>query len=288
MRSGLLLLDKPVGIYSGELLRRLKRRERGLKLGHAGTLDPLASGLLQVLVGEATKLVPYLEDDKEYLAGAVLGIATDSLDCTGRIEKRLRMPRLKREKLRRVLAAFVGEQMQRPPALSAKRVRGSRSYRLFRRGERLSLPAVPVEIHRLELLEYQHPAFSFRLHCSTGTYVRSLVRDIGEVLGGCASLYSLRRTRVGSFRVSAALKELAAWRQVLLSPQQVLPQLRGVRLSAAAERLARQGRELPRQMHGARRLRAGQLVCLLGPRGRMIGVAEVGEEASLRVRRVLN
>jgi len=180
---------------------------RGVKLGHAGTLDPAAQGLVLVLVGEATRIQHLLKDlDKEYLAEVRLGVATDTLDMEGRTVEQSEVPALDEERLRRALAALTGTRMQRPPRYSALKVKGRRAYEMARSGEEFELAERPVSIHRLELEDWQKPVLRLRACVSAGTYIRSLAREIGERLGLPATLASLERTRIGEFKLSEARK----------------------------------------------------------------------------------
>ncbi len=288
MLSGLLLVDKRPGEYTGDILRRLKRQVRGLKLGHAGTLDPMASGLVQVLIGSATKLLPFLKSDKEYIAGGVLGVGTDSLDACGRLERREAVAAVDRQSFRRVLASFRGESLQVPPALSAKKIAGLRSYHLFRQGKRREPKACRINIYALSLLAYHHPVFLLRVRCSAGTYVRSLIRDIGSSLGSAACLYSLRRTKVGPFRVEDARVELTAWRKRLLPSRQVLPHLGEVSTGETGEALMSVGCPLEPIYYQGRGIKTADRIRVISSRGELLAIAEMDTIGMVRVKRLLN
>jgi tRNA pseudouridine55 synthase len=200
----MLLVDKPPGPTSHDVVAAVRRAFGERRVGHAGTLDPFASGLLLVLVGRATRLVRYLEPlDKTYLATARLGITTDTDDRTGTVTGGA--PReVTGQELREAMATLTGQQLQQPPAFSAKHVDGRRSYQLARRGMAVALPAAPVQVHELRLVEHDGDTVVFRTRVSSGTYVRALARDLGTRLGTGAHLLGLRRERIGSFDVTAA------------------------------------------------------------------------------------
>lgn len=197
--NGWIVLDKPVGATSTHAVSRLKRLFNAKKAGHAGTLDPLASGILPVAFGEATKTVPFVQDgEKVYRFTVTWGAETESDDTEGKIV-RTSDARPTAADIRQVLPQFMGEIMQAPPAYSAIKVGGERAYDLARDGEVLDLPERPVTIHRLELVDDSAEAAVFEAQCGKGTYVRSLARDIGRQLGCLGHVSALRRTRVGPF-----------------------------------------------------------------------------------------
>lgn len=208
--GAILLVDKPVGWTSFNVVSKVRAALRALtghrvKVGHAGTLDPLASGLLVLGTGNCTKQLQQLADeDKTYVAELTLGKSTPSYDAETEVERERPWEHLTTERIGEVLAHFRGEQMQRPPDFSAKRMQGERAYRLARAGETVDLPAVPVAIHRLELLGRDGPVVKLEVECSKGTYIRSLAHDIGEALGCGAYLSALRRTASGQLHVSDA------------------------------------------------------------------------------------
>ncbi len=204
---GLVPVDKPVGPTSHDMIRVARAALGTRRIGHSGTLDPFASGLLLLGVDRGTRLLEFLSGlDKEYEASARLGIVTTTDDPEGEVMEECSVPSdLSLEDLRAALEGIRTRGSQRPPSYSAKRVEGERAYRKARRGEALDLPPVPVEIHALELGTFDPPHLFFRVRCSTGTYIRSIARDLGEALGIGAHLVSLRRTRIGPFSVSDAL-----------------------------------------------------------------------------------
>jgi len=205
---GILLIDKPAGITSAEAVRRIKRSlGRAARVGHLGTLDPFATGLLPILIGEATKLAPFLQaGEREYCGAILLGAETDTLDPTGTVISRAPVPSLEVERLRELTARFTGLIEQVPPLYSALKRDGVRLYELARRGEEVAPPAARrVEIKLLKLEIADADTIRFRVRCSTGTYIRSLARDLGRALGSAAHLSELRRTHHGYFEVAAAV-----------------------------------------------------------------------------------
>jgi tRNA pseudouridine55 synthase len=203
--DGVLVVDKPEGLTSHDVVAHARRILGEKRIGHTGTLDPLATGVLPLACGRATRLVRFLTaSDKDYEATILFGVTTDTLDITGEETSRTgRAP--SRDALVPVLRTFEGAQMQVPPAYSAKKVGGRRAYELARRDEPVELAAVPVRVSRIELLECGHERCRVALTCSAGFYVRSLVRDLGERLGTGATLEALRRTRSGDFTLDEAV-----------------------------------------------------------------------------------
>ncbi len=205
MLSGLLLIDKPEGLTSFEVVRRARRALKIRKLGHLGTLDPFATGLLPLCLGEATKLAPYLMPGaKSYRATLKLGEATDTQDLTGRVVSQSEAWPAPDQVLQ-AAAQFVGEIEQAPPMYSAVHHQGQRLYKLARRGETVEVAPRRVTIYRLEVEEIALPHVTMTVQCSQGTYIRTLAADLGAALGCGAHLSALRRLAVGTFRVEEAL-----------------------------------------------------------------------------------
>ncbi|HSR92384.1 MAG TPA: tRNA pseudouridine(55) synthase TruB [Gemmatimonadales bacterium] len=231
-------MDKPVGPTSHDVVTRVRRALRMKAVGHTGTLDPFASGLLVILLGRATRLAQFVErHDKTYLATAKLGVRTTTDDLTGEVieEDRGRVAEPpSRRAVEATLHGFLGPQKQRPPAFSARKVGGERSYRLARRGVMLELPESDVTVHALELMEFRFPELVFRTRVSAGTYVRALARDIGEVLGTGAHLTALRREAIGSLRIEQAVSlEALSTETPILAPLSVVGHLPRIDLSEA-------------------------------------------------------
>ena len=203
--AGLLLLDKPSEITSFSALSGLKTRLGIRRIGHCGTLDPFARGLLLVLAGGYTRLAPYFSSlDKQYTATIRFGETTDTLDPEGEIRSGGRVPL--RGEIAEALHGFIGEIDQVPPIYSAVHHKGVRAHQLARAGKRPPLTSRKVTIHRMDLEAYEAPDLVLRVHCSKGTYIRSLARDLGIALGSCAYLTELVRTAVGDFRLEDAVK----------------------------------------------------------------------------------
>lgn len=207
----ILLFDKPLEWTSFNLVSKVRSLlyhrlgYKKIKVGHAGTLDPLATGLLIVCVGKATKQVPLLQDkEKEYIATFHLGATTPSFDLETEIDKEYPTEQITRDKIDIVAKSFVGPQMQIPPLFSAKFVNGGRAYKLARKGVDMQLEPSPIVIYAMEVMEYQHPRVTLKVKCSKGTYIRALARDFGERLDSGAHLVELRRTAIGDFKVDDA------------------------------------------------------------------------------------
>ena len=236
-----MLVDKPAGPTSHDVVARVRRLLGTRAAGHTGTLDPFATGLLVVLVGKATRLARFVEQrSKTYFASARLGTRTTTDDLTGTAIAPPAGPDAwtgrsaepaSRQAVEAALKSFVGPRKQRPPAFSAKRVGGERSHAKARRGEAVELAESDVMIHSVELVGYDYPDFSFRTVVSAGTYIRALARDLGERLGMGAHLTALRREAIGDLRVEQAVPLEAVGPDALLPPLAVLGHLRRVDVS---------------------------------------------------------
>ena len=202
--NGILLVDKPEDWTSNDVVQKLRGVLHERRVGHAGTLDPMATGLLTVFVGRATRAVEFAEQDrKRYLAGLRLGLVTDTQDITGRALEE-REVSITRDRLERVLQEFQGDISQIPPMYSAVKVQGKRLYKLAREGKTVERAARNITVYGLDLLSCEKNELLLDVRCSKGTYVRTLCHDIGEALGCGGCLSSLRRTEAGVFNVSQA------------------------------------------------------------------------------------
>jgi tRNA pseudouridine55 synthase len=230
------------------------RRALGTRsVGHTGTLDPFATGLLVLLVGRATRLARFVEPQpKTYLATARLGIRTDTDDHTGEVLEEAPVGGLRQESVLDTLAGFTGEQRQRPPAYSAKHVGGERSYRLARRGAAVEPPEATIIVHRIEPVRWTPPELTFRATVSAGTYLRAIARDLGIRLGVGAHLTALRREAIGGLRVEDAVPLERVGAEVLRPAVQVLRHLPAVELDPEARAAVVHGRPVAdREPRGA-------------------------------------
>lgn len=206
------VIDKPLEWTSTDVVRKIKYDLRKIgypriKVGHAGTLDPLATGILLVCIGKATKLVDRLQaEEKEYEAELMLGATTPSFDLEHPVDRTYPTEHITRSAVVGALQSLCGERLQTPPLYSAKKVEGVRAYDIARSGETVELRQALVNIYEIELLEYDMPRIRIRVRCSKGTYIRSLAREVGEALGSGAHLTALRRTRSGGFTLRQALE----------------------------------------------------------------------------------
>jgi tRNA pseudouridine55 synthase len=287
--DGVLLLDKPAGIGSNAVLQALKRLYAAAKAGHAGTLDPLASGLLPVLFGEATKFSQLaLDADKEYVTRAHLGVTTTTADAEGQVLER-RPCNVHDADIEPALAAFRGELEQVPPMYSALKHGGRPLYALARAGREVPRAPRRVRVLELELLHFAADGLELRIRCSKGTYIRTLVEDIGRALGCGAHVAALRRTATGAFRIEDAVtleqlqSDTAAARDARLLPlERLLGGLPRVDLPAAlAERFA---------LGQALRMEQAPLgqCSVYGQQGRLLGLGEGRAAGELRPRRLVN
>jgi tRNA pseudouridine55 synthase len=205
-RDGVLSIDKPVGPTSHDVVATARRALRTRRIGHTGTLDPFASGLLMLCIGTATRVAEYLTGlDKTYSATVRLGVATDTDDSTGAVLSRRDPSHLSLADVERAFGGLRGSILQVPPQYSAKKVEGRRAYAVARDGGRTTLEPVPIVIHRLVVTGYAPPDVHMDVHCSSGTYVRAIARDVGEALAVGAHLTALRRTAIGRHTVTDAI-----------------------------------------------------------------------------------
>ena len=203
--DGVVVLDKPRGFTSAQIVNRMKKALGAKKAGHTGTLDPFATGVLPVCLNQATKAIPYLGDDiKEYEAEMILGVSTDTMDDTGTVTGRADAEHIGRKGLEEVIEGFEGEIMQVPPMYSAAKVSGTKLYALARAGKEVQRKSKRVTIEEIKLLDFSCPKATFYVRCSRGTYVRVIASDIGGKLGCGAHLCGLRRLRSDQFTLSDA------------------------------------------------------------------------------------
>ena len=250
MVDGFLIIDKPAGCSSHDVVNRVRRILATKKVGHTGTLDPFATGVLPIAVGEGTKAIPFLDEgEKRYLASLRLGLATDTLDFTGTVLRETDSSSVCEAALRQVMAGLTGEIEQVPPMFSAIKQGGQPLYKLARKGIEVERAARRVTIRRFELLAFEPPLAQVEVHCSRGTYVRTLADDLGRRLGCGACLTELRRTMSGPFHLEQALtlEQLEAVvaanaiGQHLLQPLAMLGHLPRIELEIDEVRLVRNG-----------------------------------------------
>lgn len=291
--SGVLNLAKPSGMTSRDVVDLISRPLRKVKVGHAGTLDPLASGVLVVCIGAATRLIDRVQAmPKAYRAVIRLGATSDTLDADGRIaphpDPDLAAPA--EAAVRAALAAQVGTLAQVPPQFSALKVAGRRAYDLARAGEAVALAPRPVRVDRIELIAYAWPRLEIAVDCGSGTYIRSIARDVGEALGVGGLIDVLARTRIGPFTLDDALDPVGRPVDALLGrlrpPVDALGDAPRLVVDAGQAALAAGGRPLdPARVRGAAGLAPGE-VALIGPDGALVALAEVLPSGAIQPRKV--
>ncbi len=294
--TGILLLDKPLGLTSNDALQRVKRAYQAAKAGHTGSLDPLATGLLPCCLGEATKFSAFLLDaDKRYRVRVRLGVTTTTADAEGEVTATLPVEGIDESAIRGALRGFVGTIDQLPPMHSAVKHQGQRLYKLARQGLEVERTPRQVQIFALELLAVELPEIEIDVHCSKGTYVRTLAEDIGRVLGCGGHVSGLRRTAVGPYLESsmpfvgldwveshAAEGDLQSLDVALLPLDSALGHWPSVRLSADAAFYLQQGQAvlIPRAPTEG-------LVRLYDPSNRFVGVGSILEDGRVQPKRLI-
>lgn len=261
--DGWVVLDKPIGMTSTHAVARMKRVFNAKKAGHAGTLDPLASGILPIAFGEATKTVPFVQDgEKTYRFEVTWGTETDSDDSEGSVSCTSAV-RPSTDAIEASLPSFVGTIMQAPPSFSAIKINGERAYDLAREGEPVDIAPRPVTIHSLRLTEADEDSAVFEAQCGKGTYVRAIARDLGRALGCYGHVTALRRTRVGPFREADAVP----LQELVDAPEMAVTVLRSI--EAGLHEIA----AVVVDRDGAARLRRGQSLLLRGRDAPLQGTA---------------
>ncbi|HET9032579.1 MAG TPA: tRNA pseudouridine(55) synthase TruB [Dokdonella sp.] len=289
---GILLLDKPQGLSSNQALQKARFLYRAAKGGHTGSLDPLATGLLPLCFGEATKIAGLLiGSSKAYETECLLGVSTDSADANGKVIEMRPVPELDVDAIESALQPFRGRIQQVPPMYSALKRDGERLYELARRGEKIEIEARDVDVHRFDLIERQGERPRLHVECGSGTYVRSLVSDLGESLGCGAHVTALRRLWVDPFRTPEMVTledlEAAATQGVEALDQLLMPLEAGLRgypevvLNDAEATRLRQGQSIPVSIEAG--------TCLAkSADGRLLALAETGSNGLLRTLRGFN
>lgn len=281
-------LDKPRGLTSREAMELAQKALNTRKAGHAGSLDPIATGVLLVLLGEATKLSEYLMDlDKEYSATVKLGERTDTMDADGEVIERVEDFSVTEPEVEKALENFRGEIEQVPPMYSALKVSGRPLYKLARKGVEVERKPRKVLVSELDLLRLEGPYLQIRIVCSKGTYIRTLADDIGKALGPGGHISSLRRLRVGHFRASEAVapEDLHPGHPAVHSVDSALAHLRELSLSPEECSLALHGN--PFSKNNDLGLRQDELLRLKNPQGEVFAVG-VYRGKKVRVRRLLH
>jgi len=250
--DGIIVVDKPQGWTSHDAVGKMRRLANTRKVGHLGTLDPMATGVLPLVIGRATRLAQfYVRSDKVYDARVRFGYSTDTYDAAGTATSAPVDPVLDREAIERKLEPFRGEFLLRPPAVSAKKIQGVPAYRLARQQVAVEMKPVPVEVFELKLLEIEGPEARIWAHCSAGTYLRSIAHELGQAMGWGAHLSALRRERSGDFPIEQArtipdLEALAAegrLAEALIPASSLLPAFPAVIIDPATAGLVRHGQD---------------------------------------------
>ena len=280
--DGVLNLNKPTGVTSHDVVESVRRILKEKRIGHTGTLDPLATGVLVLCVGKATRIAQYLEaGEKEYRAIMRLGVTTDTLDAEGRVLKTSSYTPPDRQKIIGVIQNFIGMIMQQPPVYSAVKVGGVPSYRLAREGRAKPLEPRPVTIYRIDLTAYEDPFVTIAVKCSKGVYIRSLCAEIGDALGMGAHLAGLERTRSGGFSIEKSitlesLADLAATGntvRAVTSLDDALAGFQSVPISEAETVRVLHGNQI--SCPGSLANSSGDLVRLHSPAGTLLALARV-------------
>lgn len=248
--SGFLVVDKPAGPTSHDMVAKARRAIGIKRIGHAGTLDPPARGVLVLALGPATRLIRYIQDmEKEYLAVIRFGVATTTLDAAGEEIRRHPLP-VSRSQLEQALPPFQGEIEQVPPMVSALKIGGRRLHELARKGEEVDREPRRVHIYQLDLEDFEegdYPRARLRVRCGKGTYVRSLAADLGASLGGDAHVEELTRTRLGPFAMTAAMPDMGwdTWQEHLLPPSAAVSEMERTAVGGEGATAVRHGRRIP-------------------------------------------
>jgi tRNA pseudouridine55 synthase len=286
--SGLINLHKPCGISSRQAVDAVKRIVRPAKTGHAGTLDPLASGVLVVCVGAATRLIEYVQRMPKFYTGTfLLGRESPTDDVEGQVTAISDAPWPALETIVEAAAHLTGEILQRPPAYSALKVDGRRAYELARKGQEVDLAPRRVHVYRLDVARYEYPELVLTIECGSGTYVRALGRDLAASLGTVAVMSALERTAIGTFQLADACRGDQLTRenvgQWLLPPARAVERLKHIRLSAADAARLRRGMAIERSAGEE----VGTELAAIGPQEELVAIVEARADGGLHPTRVL-
>ncbi|UCD40686.1 MAG: tRNA pseudouridine(55) synthase TruB [Chloroflexota bacterium] len=274
--SGVLVIDKPIGLTSHDVVQIIRRGTGIRRAGHTGTLDPRASGVLVVLIGPAVRLSEYVSaSDKRYQATIRLGSSTDTYDAEGMVTSESPANHVTEERFDEILQTYVGEIEQVPPPYSAVKVKGKKAYEMARKGEQVELEPRKIQVYSLDILEWDPPEVVIDAYCSSGTYVRSLANDLGESLGTGAYLIGLRRTKSGRFTLREAVPlrrikeafQAGDWYKFLIPAADALGDWPAIELDADQVDMVRHGHRIPAEPDSEGWSRAisqqGDLVALL-------------------------
>ncbi|MEN6556757.1 MAG: tRNA pseudouridine(55) synthase TruB [Thermoguttaceae bacterium] len=283
-QGGLIPLNKPTGMTSRQVVNRVERLTRPLKAGHAGTLDPLASGVLVVCIGPATRLIEYVQRmRKQYVGAFLLGRQSPTEDIEGEVVELPDATQPTLEQTETAVRHFVGRILQRPPAFSALKIQGRPAYRLARQGRPVELQPRPVEIHRIAVQSYQYPELILEVECGAGTYIRSLGRDLAERLGTAAVMTALRRTAIGQFCIESSIEldklTVDGWTRYVESPLRAVEGLPQIQLTSDEVARIRNGQTIAR-----RDVEAAEIAAL-DPDGQLVGILEPAPDGRWRTRR---
>jgi tRNA pseudouridine55 synthase len=279
--DGIIVLDKPRGISSHDAVQKLRRIAGIKRIGHLGTLDPIGTGVLPMVLGRATRLSRFfLNHDRSYEADIRFGFSTDTYDVCGQPTSEKQDVTLDCAQLEPLLAPFRGRFSQMPPPVSAKKIGGVPAYKLVRRNQPVELEAVEIEVYEFSLREVEGSLARVTVRCSAGTYLRSLAHELGQVLGTGAHVEALRRTAMGEFTLEMArtveqlesLRQLDRLEEALLSLTQVLPEIPTERVDAATATQIGHGRDFRISPYGNRK--GAKQVKAVDPQGRLVAIAE--------------
>ncbi len=288
MIDGILNINKSTGMTSHDVVARVRKLLKQKRVGHAGTLDPAASGVLPICVGQGTRVAEYLsESGKAYIADILFGIVTDTYDAEGAIVRTADTENLTLEQIQEALSGFLGPQMQMPPLYSAIKLQGQPAYKRMRAGEEITLEPRPITITQLDILAWQPPKLTLAIECSKGTYIRSLAYDLGERLGCGAHLVGLIRTRSGPFMLSNSitLDQLAEAvengniEQYLHAADSVLQQYPALTLDAATTERVLHGNAFPYDIDDSET--KTELARVYDADGRFVAIAEWDAERGM-------
>ncbi len=290
---GILLIDKEQGWTSHDAVAKARRITGQRKIGHTGTLDPMATGLLVLCLGDGTRLVEYMTGhDKRYEGEIVLGARTETDDAEGQVVERREVAEVAEDDLRQLERRFTGELMQRPPAFSAIKVAGKRAYAAARAGKPVDLAERPVVVHSLRLARLSGERLKIEVRCGAGTYIRSLARDIGEALGCGAHLSALRRTAAGGFDVSDAcsladieiIARAGLLEQLLRQPDEGVPEIEAAIVEHQRGQRFGQGNAL--EIEPERAFEPGA-IRVYDDTGSFLGIGQISQEGRIRPSKVL-